>query len=199
MPPKQSIEASRQAIIDAMKARGHNFSTLSEELSVRGEKLAAAVKCSTGITPSAIKLRLKVAAALDLDPYEVWNEEYLTYVRRKSDGKRLIKVKAASELSKYEWSKLPPRTRVRALLIEKEMSLHDLQDELGVSYRMVTNAIYGAEESHDLRSRMSQILEYPIEDIWPDLYRTEEKPTTYMQKAASSEQMDQFYGFGNFL
>lgn len=198
MTSKPSIEESRKAIIDAMKSQGYNFTLLAKKMNVRGEKLAAAVKCTTGITPTTIELRKKAAETLGLDPYKVWNQEYLSYTRKRPTGDRSIKVKPADQLTEEEWDKLPPRMRVRALCQSKGITLKDLEKQLGVTYRMLTSAIYGAKEGYSLRKRISRALHHPMSEIWPDLHKPQPKaPAPSIQRASNSEEMDTFYGFGD--
>lgn len=200
MTSKPTAEQSHNLIRQIMREQGATYPSLAKDLDFRHEKLASAVKCSTGVTPATIKMRKKVAVALGLDPYEVWSPEYLEYSGRKTYETGPYAVPSASKLKPAAWEKLPPRMRVRALCKDKGFDLGYLQEKFGVTYRVLTAAIYGTKTADALRQKIADEVETPIEEIWPDIYSPKVVPAEAVaQTVESCSDMDAFYGFGNIM
>lgn len=200
MTSKPTAEQSHSLIRQIMKEQGATFPSLAKDLNFRHEKLASAVKCSTGVTPSTINMRKGVATALGLDPAEVWSPEYLEYSGRKTYETGPYAVPSASKLKPAAWEKLPPRMRVRALCKDKGIDLGVLQEKFGVTYRVLTAAIYGTKTADALRQKIADELGRPIEDIWPDIYCPKVVPVEIVaQTVEARSEMDAFYGFGNIM
>lgn len=200
MKSKPSLEESHEIIRRIMKERGATYLSLGRELNFRHEKLATAVKCTTGVTPTTIKMRKSIARALGLDPAEVWSPEYLEYEGRKSYETGPYAVAPASKLSAEVWQKLPPRMRVRALCKDKRIDLAFLQEKYGVTYRVLTTAIYGSNSGDELRRKMAEDLGASPEHIWPDIYGVQTvQEVTEIAPEAGRSNLDAYYGFGCIL
>lgn len=198
MSSKHSLEDSIRIIREAMEQRGLSYQKIGDEIDEPANKLSVAVRCSSGSTQRAIERRVRVAEALGLDPYQVWDEVYLTRIERIREKGYKYGVKPFSKLSEGEWDELPPRMRVRALLKEHKLSLQDLAARVGVTYRQLTAAIYGHKEADDIRKKISEELHHPHSDLWPDIYgskKDERQPL--VERAANSSDMDKFFGFGD--
>ena len=60
--------------------------------------------------------------------------------------------------------------RIRAELRIKGVTFASLADELEVSMASVSNAVRGRSRSARIARRISQILEIPVDRLWPGAY-----------------------------
>lgn len=154
-----------------MRKQDLTYNEIASMIDERADKLASAVRCSTGVPPKAIKLREKIAVFLGLDPSDVWDSVFMTPRCRRSPRK-MKTGRAISDRKRAEdhWASSTPSERVRSLLRGKEMQMDALAEALGLHYKTMTKAIYGLTVSDSTRHRIAEFLEEDPARIWPDLY-----------------------------
>jgi len=181
-----------------MKRQNLDYAGIAERIGEkRTDKLSVAVRCTNGVGRRAIEIRIKIAAALGLDPEQVWDKIYLQQRPRGHAG--YSKVQPANTISENDWRKMAPSARVRALLVENELNIQQLSEMYGVTYRVMTNNIYGNTASHDLRLKIAKQFNRAPEDIWDNIYGSEDprKNGPISKALAKQPQLAAFLGFGD--
>lgn len=186
---KPSIEEAHDIIRNCMAENGLDYKKLAVEIGERSDKISTAITCSTGSVAHAVRIRMKVAKALGLDPVELWSEELLT-PRKRSYSKDPRSVVPASEYSKKEWEQLEPRFRIRAIARERNTSMPELADDLGVSYQTLMNSVYGRTVSDELRLEIAAILRVAYHHIWPEGSIPGARDDQLRQSAANHRKID---------
>lgn len=199
MAPNSPGKPAAEIIREAMKAKQIDQREMAERIGERADKLSIAIRCSSGSGPRSIEIRRKIAAFLALNPEEIWEEVYLTPRKvAPSQGVKLT-VKRASDVSEDEWTQMDPAKRVRSLLRELNIDLATLAEALDVSYRVLTNNIYGATVNNVLRPKIAEFLGVSPSRIWDDLYVPEgardKRPLG--QALRDDKGLKAFHGFGD--
>lgn len=196
---KADARQARQIIIDRLKVQGMTLSHFAETLDARLDKLSPALLCSSPVTPRSISLRIRAAEALGLDPLDLWDRVFLT-APRKSPVKGLrLKAVDLETVSPEDWDALPARTRVKSVMKRRGLRSHkELAASMGQHARAVTLAIYGMSDRQDLRIKIAEFLEWPIDDLWPEDYRAATvRKGAPMRMQASGLRASPFFGFGD--
>jgi len=194
----EKITLGHEIIRAAMKQRDLDFSELAEAINEkRPDKVSLAVRCTTGNHRRSIEIRKKVAQALDLDPAQVWDEVYLKESQNKKQGGN-HPIKPANKISKREWKTMSPASRVRALAAQKNITLEEIGKKFGVSYKSVTNHIYGITAKHEIRLGIAKLFAKKPEEIWPDLYSSlPDEDLDFNEIAEKDPVLRAFWGFGD--
>ena len=183
MAVKRTSVESYEIIRRAMRQQNLTYNDIAHQIGARPDKLSIAVKCTSGVGPKAIKLREKIAMFLALDANEVWDAAFMnprSYDER-TGGK--VAVQAASELTTAEWGLLTPSERVRALLLNKKMTMIDMAAALSLNYKTMTKAIYGLAVGDEIRQSVAAFLSVEPVSIWPNLYGAESEQNRLLTPA----------------
>lgn len=199
MEHSDKLKQPHETIREAMKKQGVDYAAIAQRIGEpRVDKLSVAVRCTTGVGPRAIEIRKKIAHALNLDPEKVWDKVYLQERPREAGG--YSKAKPANLISADEWAEMQPSARVRSLLRQHDMTIQQLAEMFNVTYRVMTNNIYGATVSHEIRKEVAKLLEREPAEIWDNLYgKLADDNTKKSLDEVLSEDPDfqTFLGFGD--
>lgn len=198
MEQSDKLKQSHEIVREAMKRQGIDYATIAQRIGeARVDKLSVAVRCTTGVGPRAIEIRKKIAHALNLDPEKVWDKIYLQERPREAGG--YSKAKPANTIPEAEWEKMAPSARVRSLLRQNDMTIQHLADMFGVTYRVMTNNIYGATASHEIRKEVAKLFGRKPAEIWDSLYGQSVVTTQKSLAEVLSEDptFETFLGFGD--
>lgn len=198
MEKNDKLKQPHEIIREAMKQKRLNFETIAQLIGEpRTDKLSVAVRCTSGVGPRSIEIRKKIAHALNLDPEKVWDPVYLQVRPRGAGGG--TRVKPAYAISKKEWAEMAPSARVRALLRMNDMKLHDLAEILGISYRILTNHIYGTTANHEIRLKVAEMFKRDPSEIWDELYtKGEVKASKTLEEVLEEDPNHSvFFGLGD--
>lgn len=198
MEHTDKLKQPHEIIREAMKREGIDYATIAQRIGeARVDKLSVAVRCTTGVGPRAIEIRKKVAHALNLDPEKVWDKIYLQERTREASG--YSKAKPADLISGEEWAAMTPSARVRSLLRQHDMTIQHLAEMYGVTYRVMTNNIYGATVNHEIRKDVAKQFGRDPAEIWDNLYgkTAEVSEQSLSEVLAENPNFETFLGFGD--
>lgn len=196
---KADARQARQIIVDRLKEQGMTLSRFAETLDARLDKLSPALLCTSPVTPRSIALRIRAAEALGLDPLDLWERVFLTAPRKSPVQGLRLKAVDLETVSPEDWDALPSRTRVKSVMKRRGFRSHkELAAAMGQHARAVTLAIYGMSDRQDLRIKIAEFLEWPIDDLWPEDYRVvTARKGAPMRRRAIGLRASPFFGFGD--
>ena len=193
---KQESQSANEIIRTAMRERGLTYKDVADQLGEKyPDKLAVAVRCSSGLGRRSIELRKRIAELLSLKPDDVWDEVHLT-IRARKPTAGFSKAKFSWQWTDEEWATIPSRERIRSLLADIDLKLTDVAKILNIPYGTLTNAIYG-KSTDDVRRRVAEVVERPIEMIWPDIYNQPASKVSLRKAIAVNPGLTMFLGFGD--
>lgn len=198
MSQNKKLILPQDRIKETLASFGMNMIDLSSQVGASPNQVSIAIRCAGGVGPGAVELRKKIAETLQLDASQVWDEQFMT-VPETMERNGYAPVKPKSELTDEEWGELSPSERVRALLVEHSMTIKDLAEEMEISYRKLTNSIYGKTASNDVRRKVARSLEIEPWKIWPEHFVDPEDDITGSindRLKDDPEAMASFLGFG---